>query len=76
MEVSIDDGPWRDAELATAISADTWVQWAYRWDADPGAHTVKVRATSVDGEVQTADLAAVAPDGATGHHTVTINVAG
>ncbi|WP_309710819.1 molybdopterin-dependent oxidoreductase [Pseudolysinimonas sp.] len=74
VEVSIDDGPWRDAELASAISEDTWVQWRYRWDADPGSHVLKVRATSVDGEVQTAELAGVAPDGATGHHTVTIDV--
>ncbi len=74
VEVSVDDGPWRDAELASAISADTWVQWRYLWDADPGEHVVKVRATSVDGDVQTADLAAVAPDGATGHHTVSLSV--
>lgn len=74
VEVSIDDGPWRDAELATAISADTWVQWSYRWDADPGSHVVKVRATSVDGEVQTDDVAPVAPDGATGHHAVIVDV--
>jgi DMSO/TMAO reductase YedYZ molybdopterin-dependent catalytic subunit len=74
VEVSIDGGAWQDAELASAISTDTWVQWSYRWDAAPGSHEVKVRATSVDGEVQTADLAPVAPDGATGHHTVTISV--
>jgi DMSO/TMAO reductase YedYZ molybdopterin-dependent catalytic subunit len=74
VEVSIDDGPWRDAELASAISDDTWVQWRYLWDAAPGDHVLKVRATSVDGEVQTADLAPVAPDGATGHHTVTVSV--
>jgi hypothetical protein len=74
VEVSIDDGPWQDAELASAISTDTWVQWSYRWDASPGSHEVKVRATSVDGEVQTDDLAPVAPDGATGHHTVSISV--
>jgi hypothetical protein len=36
---------------------------------------VKVRATSADGEVQTDALAPVAPDGATGHHTVTVSVA-
>jgi DMSO/TMAO reductase YedYZ molybdopterin-dependent catalytic subunit len=76
VDVSIDDGPWRAAELASAISADTWVQWSYRWDADPGTHELKVRATSVDGEVQTADVAPVAPDGATGHHTVSIDVRG
>jgi DMSO/TMAO reductase YedYZ molybdopterin-dependent catalytic subunit len=74
VEVSIDDGPWQDAELASAISADTWVQWSYRWDAEPGPHELKVRATSVDGEVQTDELADVAPDGATGHDTVGITV--
>jgi DMSO/TMAO reductase YedYZ molybdopterin-dependent catalytic subunit len=74
VEVSVDDGPWQDAELASAISADTWVQWSYRWDAEPGPHELKVRATSVDGEVQTSDLAPVAPDGATGHHTVSLSV--
>ena len=36
VEVSVDDGPWREAELATAISADTWVQWRYVWDAAAG----------------------------------------
>jgi DMSO/TMAO reductase YedYZ molybdopterin-dependent catalytic subunit len=76
VEVSVDDGPWQDAELATAISDDTWVQWSYRWDATPGSHELKVRATSVDGEVQTADVAPVAPDGATGHHAVSIDVSG
>ncbi len=74
VEVSIDDGPWQGAELASAISVDTWVQWSYRWNAAPGSHTVKARATSVDGEVQTAARAGVAPDGATGHHTVSISV--
>jgi DMSO/TMAO reductase YedYZ molybdopterin-dependent catalytic subunit len=74
VEVSVDDGPWQDAELASAISDDTWVQWHYRWDAAPGEHVLKVRAASVDGEVQTADVAPVAPDGATGHHTVSVSV--
>lgn len=74
VEVSVDDGPWRDAELASAISDDTWVQWRYVWDAAPGEHVLKVRATSADGEVQTSDVAPVAPDGATGHHTVSISV--
>ncbi len=29
VEVQLDDGPWADAELADAISIDTWVQWRY-----------------------------------------------
>lgn len=74
VEVSVDDGPWREAELATAISEDTWVQWSYRWEATRGEHELAVRATSVDGEVQTAERQDVVPDGATGHHRVTITV--
>lgn len=74
VEVSIDDGPWREAELATAINADTWVQWRYAWDAEPGQRTIRSRATSVDGEVQDAQSRPVVPDGATGYHGVTVSV--
>ncbi len=74
VEVRVDDGPWQPATLATAISADTWVQWRYEWDAPPGRHTIRVRAISADGEVQTAERAPVAPDGATGHHERTFDV--
>jgi DMSO/TMAO reductase YedYZ molybdopterin-dependent catalytic subunit len=74
VEVSFDDGPWREAELATAISADTWVQWRYLWQADQGLHRIRVRATSVDGEVQTGEEQGVIPDGATGYAAVGIQV--
>jgi DMSO/TMAO reductase YedYZ molybdopterin-dependent catalytic subunit len=66
VEVQVDDGPWKPATLATAISDDTWVQWRYDWDATSGGHTLRVRATAADGEVQTADVQGVIPDGATG----------
>jgi DMSO/TMAO reductase YedYZ molybdopterin-dependent catalytic subunit len=74
VEVSIDDGPWREAELASAISADTWVQWRYTWDAEPGQYVIRSRATSVDGEVQTGDEQGVVPDGATGYDAVGVDV--
>ena len=75
VEVKIDDGPWQQAELATAISDDTWVQWSIPWDAtDPGQHTIRCRATNVDGETQTSDQAPPAPNGATGWHTIIANV--
>jgi DMSO/TMAO reductase YedYZ molybdopterin-dependent catalytic subunit len=66
VDVQVDDGPWKPATLATAISVDTWVQWRYDWDATSGGHTLRVRATAADGEVQTADVQGVIPDGATG----------
>ncbi|WP_051159231.1 molybdopterin-dependent oxidoreductase [Agromyces subbeticus] len=75
VEVQIDDGEWREAELATAISDDTWVQWRYEWsDAAAGTHTVRVRALGADGEMQIADRQGVVPDGATGLHEVTVDV--
>ncbi|MBM7829298.1 DMSO/TMAO reductase YedYZ molybdopterin-dependent catalytic subunit [Agromyces cerinus] len=75
VEVQIDDGEWRAAELATAINDDTWVQWKYEWpDAAAGSHSVRVRALGADGDVQTADRQGVVPDGATGLDEVTVEV--
>ncbi|PRY67309.1 DMSO/TMAO reductase YedYZ molybdopterin-dependent catalytic subunit [Glaciihabitans tibetensis] len=74
VEVSIDGGQWRAATLATAVTADTWLQWSYAWEATSGDHEVRVRATDRDGTVQTASEAPPAPDGSTGLHTVTVSV--
>ncbi|MFC4137667.1 MULTISPECIES: molybdopterin-dependent oxidoreductase [unclassified Microbacterium] len=74
VEVQIDDGPWQRAELATAISDDTWVQWLLPWQADAGEHELRCRAIGSDGEPQTGASAPPAPDGATGWHTVAVSV--
>jgi DMSO/TMAO reductase YedYZ molybdopterin-dependent catalytic subunit len=74
VEVQVDDGAWQPAELSTPISDATWVQFVRRWDATPGSHTLRVRATDGEGEVQTADVTRPAPDGARGHHTIEVNV--
>lgn len=74
VEVSVDDGAWREATLAGELGVDTWRQWRYDWDASPGRHRIAVRATAADGEVQTAERRRPRPGGATGHHTVVVNV--
>ncbi|MEQ1735585.1 MAG: molybdopterin-dependent oxidoreductase, partial [Rhodoglobus sp.] len=74
VEVQFDDDPWEEAELAQAISIDTWVQWRFRGEVSPGDHTLRVRATGADGRVQTDDIAGVLPDGATGYHTVEVSL--
>jgi hypothetical protein len=74
VEVRIDDGTWQPAELSGALSTNTWVQWALAWEATPGPHTIEVRATDGTGEVQTEQRTAPAPNGASGHHTVRVNV--
>ncbi len=75
VEVQVDGGAWLPATLSAPISEATWVQWLFRWDATPGSHQIVVRATDGAGEVQTDLRSRPAPDGARGHHTITVNVA-
>ncbi|MFC0005958.1 molybdopterin-dependent oxidoreductase [Micromonospora siamensis] len=75
VEVSVDGGPWRAAELLPTASADTWVQWRYAWPATPGGHSLRVRATDGTGAVQPEQRRTPFPDGATGWHTVSVTVA-
>ncbi|NUU21887.1 MAG: molybdopterin-dependent oxidoreductase [Streptomycetaceae bacterium] len=74
VEVQIDDEPWQRAELAAEDTVDTWRQFVWYWDARPGPHRIRVRATDKTGQTQTPDEADVAPDGATGWHTIAVNV--
>lgn len=74
VEVRVDDEPWEATRLSGALSEHAWVQWTSTWDATPGAHRLQVRATDGDGITQTADLAPPAPSGATGYHTIRVEV--
>jgi DMSO/TMAO reductase YedYZ molybdopterin-dependent catalytic subunit len=75
VEVSIDEGAWAPARISRPVSDATWVQWAFTWPASPGSHSIDVRAIDGTGEVQTDQRSAPAPDGARGHHRVTVAVA-
>jgi DMSO/TMAO reductase YedYZ molybdopterin-dependent catalytic subunit len=75
VEVRVDRGAWREARLAQVPGPDTWRQWSLDWDATSGSHTIEVRATDAAGRTQTEQQAPPAPDGATGWHTVTVEVA-
>jgi hypothetical protein len=35
VEVRVDGGPWRKAQLAPVPGLDTWRQWVLEWDAAP-----------------------------------------
>ncbi|HEY1175453.1 MAG TPA: molybdopterin-dependent oxidoreductase, partial [Phytomonospora sp.] len=74
VEVRVDDGPWQQARLSDVVSGDTWRQWVYEWEAAPGEHSLTVRATDGTGVVQTEQRTPVAPDGASGWHTVKVTV--
>lgn len=74
VEVSVDGGEWREARLAETASIDTWRQWSWQWDATPGRHTLRVRATDLGGATQPEEERPIFPDGATGWHAVDVTV--
>lgn len=74
VEVRVDEGEWNQARLAAPDGLDTWRQWVWEWQAEPGSHTLEVRATDGTGETQTGREAPPRPDGATGWHRVAVTV--
>lgn len=68
VEVSLDDGAtWRDAVLEPALNPPlTWVRWAHPFDATPGTHTLRLRATDGAGAVMDEAARDTLPDGPTG----------
>ena len=75
VQVQIDDGDWQDATLSGEVSADTWRQWVYPWDAaTTGPHTIRCRAIDSTGTVQSEEIRGVMPDGATGWDSRSVTV--
>ncbi|WP_306967990.1 molybdopterin-dependent oxidoreductase [Arthrobacter oryzae] len=74
VEIQIDNGEWMETTLSAEASTITWRQWSYEWDATPGPHYIKVRATDGTGEVQTDKRADPVPDGASGWQSVMVTV--
>jgi DMSO/TMAO reductase YedYZ molybdopterin-dependent catalytic subunit len=53
VEVKVDDGPWREAEVDPQASQYSWKLFRYTWDnPSPGEHTIVSRVTDVNGLVQ------------------------
>jgi DMSO/TMAO reductase YedYZ molybdopterin-dependent catalytic subunit len=73
VEVGI-DGVFFTARLPAQDTIDTWRQWYYTWNATPGQHMLQVRATNKSGYTQTSLKHRTDPDGATGYHTILVNV--
>ncbi len=70
VEVRVDGGDWARASLGGVPSPDTWRKWTIDWDVAAGEHTIEARATDGLGEVQTDEVADVAPNGASGYDMV------
>jgi DMSO/TMAO reductase YedYZ molybdopterin-dependent catalytic subunit len=74
VELRVNRGTWQAAELAPGISKDTWYQWQLGMPLTPGQYEIQVRATDLKGVPQIEERSPVAPDGATGYHTIRVDV--
>ncbi|MFF1385868.1 molybdopterin-dependent oxidoreductase [Arthrobacter sp. NPDC058288] len=74
VELRVNRGAWQPAELAPGISRDTWYQWQLSLSLTPGQYEIQVRATDLNGVPQIEEPSRVAPDGATGFHTIRVDV--
>ena len=72
--VEVPNENWIEAELSDDITDNSWRQWMVPWAAPAGDHVIRVRATDGDGITQTPVRTDVAPDGATGWHTIAVRV--
>jgi DMSO/TMAO reductase YedYZ molybdopterin-dependent catalytic subunit len=78
VEVSTDDGKtWREARFDHQTTKVAWTLWSLDWQpGGAGEYRLAVRAVDGNGAYQTADTRGIAPDGATGYHRITVQVAG
>jgi DMSO/TMAO reductase YedYZ molybdopterin-dependent catalytic subunit len=77
VEYSTDGGrSWSAADFKPPLSPLTWVLWSASWTpGSEGTYQLRVRATDAGGVTQDAKAAASYPTGASGYHTIQINVA-
>lgn len=75
VEVQADGGEWQPATLAEQDTIDTWRQWRWTWNATAGDHQLAVRAIDDTGMVQIGASAPPFPSGATGYHTIEVQIA-
>lgn len=75
VEVSVDESPWRTAQLGPNVNVDYWRQWAIKWDlTESGRHSIRARVTDATGAVQIEKRAAVFPAGSSGIQEVVVMV--
>jgi DMSO/TMAO reductase YedYZ molybdopterin-dependent catalytic subunit len=76
IQVSSDGGDtWNDAKVKNPLSPYSWVIWTTELDVtNRGNYKIVVRAIDKTGKIQTGEVREPFPNGATGYHTVDIQV--
>ena len=77
VEVSTDGGnTWQTASIKDPLSSDSWVLWALDWiPQNKGKYNIVVRATDNAGNIQSAEVRDIYPNGSMGYHSVDATVA-
>lgn len=72
VEVSTDGGnTWQNASIKDPLSSNSWVLWALEWiPQNKGKYNIVVRAIDKAGNIQTAEIRDIFPNGSTGYHSV------
>jgi len=76
VEVQVEPGTtWQAATLQPITAVSTWAAWRYTWSPPKaGSYQISVRATDGTGALQAAQAQDSYPLGATGLHTITVQV--
>ena len=75
VEYTLNDSAWNEVPFDPPLSPLTWVRWRTVWTPpSEGAYRLRVRATDGSGKVQDSGGAPSFPSGATGYHTIQVNV--
>ncbi|MBO0860434.1 MAG: molybdopterin-dependent oxidoreductase [Chloracidobacterium sp.] len=72
VEVQVDGGEWREAQLRAPLSGLTWVIWRYDWPFQEGRRTFTVRCYDGAGAPQIVEETPPAPAGASGLHSMKV----
>lgn len=70
VEVRLDDGEWREVELAGEINGDSWRRWRTTIDLTAGTHHVETRCHSRSGAIQAGEPTEPFPHGSGAYHRV------
>ena len=74
VEIRLDDGDWRPCLVKEPLSQFSWSLWRISVDISPGKHRLYVRVIDGNGEVQTEERNNTFPRGATGYHSIKIEI--
>ena len=75
VEYTTDGSHWQSADFDAPLSPLTWVIWRSSWTpGSEGAYRLMVRAVDAGGNVQDSRGAPSYPNGASGYHTIQVNI--